>query len=66
MDFSNITKSYTKVSMIKDIIDNYKTLIKRINSINKYLTEEERTRNTHNPFIYSIPKTYVWIDKENN
>ena len=52
--------------MIKDIIDNYKTLIKRINSINKYLTEEQRTRNTHNPFIYSIPKTYVWIDKENN
>lgn len=49
--------------MIKDIIHNYKILMKRINSINKYITEEQNRRN--NPFIFTMPKTYVWIDKEN-
>ena len=52
--------------MIKDIIYNCKRLIKRINLINQFITEEQNKRNMSNPFIYNVPKTYIWIDNDNN
>lgn len=36
----------------------------KINRINKYISNPINYRDINNPFISTLPKTYVWIEEE--
>ena len=39
------------------------TLKTRIEKLNKYLLNPENYKDINNPFASTLPKTYVWIEK---
>lgn len=36
----------------------------KINRINKYISNPINYRDINNPFVSTLPKTYVWIEEE--
>ena len=47
------------------IFDYFKEVKEKINRINKYISNPINYEKTNNPFVSTIPKTYVWIDEDN-
>ena len=48
------------------IFDYFKEVKEKINKINNYVSNPMNYEDIKNPFYSTLPKTYVWIDDENN
>lgn len=43
-----------------------KEIKKKINKIDSYTSNPINYEDLNNPFASTLPKTYIWIDEENN
>ncbi len=48
------------------IFNYFLSITDEINKLNSFINETENCKDLYNPFIDTIPKTYVWIEKEKN
>ena len=48
------------------IYNYFKEISNKINKINKYVSNPLNYKEINNPFVSTLPKTYVWIDEDKN
>ena len=47
-----------------NIINYFSEIKNKINRLNSYVSNPLNYKDINNPFIYTLPKTYVWIEKD--
>lgn len=49
-----------------NILNYFYNTMQKINNINSFISNPINHKDINNPFASILPKTYVWIEEENN